>query len=195
MQTTWLRQGVSDSLKIYVLGWAADPSMIAPESECDTLCVYDYRTIEPLVIEYPYRKIDLIAWSYGVWAAEQMLRGVELTSAIAINGTPYPLNAEWGIHPRIFAKSVDNINIDVFARRMCSGMKQIVVIKRPQDECREELRILAEQFNREYTPHIDWNLAVVGGCDLIYPPVSQQRYWQSRGISIEYRQDMPHYFG
>lgn len=189
MQHSWITRGTSDRLRVVALGWAADPTMVEPLDGFDTLCIYDYRDIEPLRIEQ-YAEVHLVAWSYGVWAAEQVFREQEFTTAVAINGTPYPLSEEYGIPPKIFAMTVAKINIKKFIQRMCSGMPETIVLKRDQAECIAELQALADHFKREYTPTIKWTKAVIGLKDLIYPPAAQQRYWHE--IACELR-DEPHY--
>lgn len=58
MQVTWLKRGTSHRLRVVVLGWAADPSMVHPVDESDLVCIYDYRTIEPLKLDN-YTEIHL----------------------------------------------------------------------------------------------------------------------------------------
>lgn len=192
MQTTWITRGESDKLLVVALGWAADPSMVGSRDGFDTVCVYDYRTIEPLTFS-GYREVHLIAWSYGVWAAEHIFSGQNFDTAVAVNGTPYPMSEKYGIPQRLFELTVKNLDIVKFAQRMCVGMAQPIEIKRDEAECHAELRALGEQFKRDYTPCIAWTKAIIGMRDMIYPPQTQQRYWSEMGVEQQIEEGSPHF--
>lgn len=189
MQVTWLKRGTSHRLRVVVLGWAADPSMVHPVDESDLVCIYDYRTIEPLKLDN-YTEIHLIAWSYGVWAAEQIFDGQSFTTATAINGTPYPTDEQYGIPARIFAMTVASINIAKFVQRMSIGLPITPTLQRDEAECIDELRALAQHFTQRYTPKICWTQAVICLKDMIFPPQAQQNYWVQVPIILE--PSMPH---
>lgn len=195
MQTTWITRGENPRLRIIALGWAADPSMVGPREGFDTVCLYDYRTIEPQWWE-GYSEVHLTAWSYGVWAAEQIFsrHATQFATATAINGTPRPTDSQYGIEPRIFeltVRGIEKAGTQLFVERMCHGMAQPVTLGRPESECVEELRSLATQFREPYQPLIQWTEAIVGGEDRIFPPDSQKAYWHD--IPTQIIATMPHY--
>ena len=73
-----------------------------------------------------YKSIDVIAWSMGVWAASQAIgsMGLEVNSAIAINGTTHPIDDSKGIPQAIFQGTLDGLNdatLKKFQRRMCGS--------------------------------------------------------------------------
>ena len=73
-----------------------------------------------------YRKIRLVAWSLGVWAASVVFgkKPVSFTEAIAVNGTPCPVHDRWGIPETIFRGTLDNVTEEGmrrFNRRMYSA--------------------------------------------------------------------------
>lgn len=199
MQVKWLRKQGSRRLKVFALGWAADESMLGQvemESDCDVMCVYDYRIVERLGMEHGYAEVSLVAWSYGVWAAEQIFGGWSFVQAVAVNGTPMPVDENYGIAKRLFdltVRGVEKTGLEKFAQRMCDGADRVVEIKRSKDECVEELKALGQQFETEYIPGIEWSRAVVGGRDLIFPPDAQKRYWSKAGVEVEYVEQMPHF--
>lgn len=69
------------------------------------LVLYDYRTLEPLAAAdtASYGQITLLAWSFGVWVAEQVCRDIPFRRAVALNGTPLPVDARYGIPPQAMA--------------------------------------------------------------------------------------------
>ena len=199
MQIDWIVKNGNDKLLVVVLGWAADPTMVAGVVELrkdfDIVCIYDFREIRSLDTLGNYPEIHLIAWSYGVWAAEQILPEMDFASAVAVNGTPLPVDDEFGIQKKIFELTVNNINISKFEQRMCFGMRETVKIRRPENECIDELRALQKYFQNPYKVSIKWSKAVVGGRDLIFPPEKQLKYWNSNNTEVDYRQNAPHFIG
>lgn len=185
---------------VLALGWAADESMVttALTGDCDVMCVYDYRNIEPLTPPDSecYKSIELTAWSYGVWAAEQIFPHWNFQQAIAINGTPKPVDELYGISRRMFDMTVNGLEkagLQKFTLRMCNNTTERVQISRDTDECIEELRTLGDHFKMGYNPTLKWSRAVVGGHDLIFPPQTQMRYWSETAVEIDYREEMPHF--
>ena len=87
------KTGNSQLLLIFS-GWAASPEVfrqLETEPDTDLWICYDYRGMdfEGEALS-GYRKIRLVAWSLGVWAASVMFgkKPVSFTEAIAVNGTP-----------------------------------------------------------------------------------------------------------
>ena len=96
-----------------------------------------------------YTECHLVAWSMGVWAAEQALADWPFQSACAINGTPYPKHAQWGIDPEVFDATLAKLDATgrhKFERRMCSNAAQLQAYQalpaRPLDEIRAELQAI-----------------------------------------------------
>jgi hypothetical protein len=88
---------------------------------------YDYSDASfdaSLIAEYD--EVDVVGWSMGVWMAARSLSlaGIAVKSAIAINGTMFPVDAERGIAPEIFHGTLDGLSdatLMKFRRRMCGG--------------------------------------------------------------------------
>lgn len=113
MQTHWIKREGEDELLLFVLGWGADPHAvehIRPDGY-DSLAVFDYRVREPLSssLNSEYGRIHLFAWSFGVWAAEQIATELDLYQAVALNGTPLPINDRYGIPERAFSVTLRGI--------------------------------------------------------------------------------------
>ncbi|MDE6402992.1 MAG: DUF452 family protein, partial [Muribaculaceae bacterium] len=144
-----------------------------------------------------YRDIVVVAWSMGVMEAERILPHEELpvTLTIAINGTPRPVSDSEGIPVKIFRGTLDNLSeatLSRFNRRMCGGMdtyKKFNESKpdRSIESLREELSLLGQRA-LDPTPDysLDWDVAVIGLDDMIFPATNQFNAWSNtRIIAIE----------
>ena len=70
----------------------------------DVLIVCDYSTIDENIEKFTsYKEINLIAWSMGVFVAYLLKDKLpKFNKKIAINGTPLPVNDEFGIPVKPF---------------------------------------------------------------------------------------------
>lgn len=208
MQTTWIaRYEACDTLVIFVLGWASDPSMLSAMCEgvdgghnpkrFDAVCLWDFRDMsDGFEIPANYGEVHLVAWSFGVWVAERLFLGETFASAMAVNGTPRPVDSEYGIPPRVFGMTVRGIEKtghDKFFERMCDGLNPVVRCQRSDAETLAELRCFADYFSQSYSQTIAWSRAVVGGRDLIFPPQAQVLYWSSVAVELLVIEDAPHF--
>lgn len=199
MQEYWLKREGNPCLVIFVLGWAADHhavSHISPTG-CDVLCLYDYRQVYELHESdfERYQHKYLFAWSFGVWAAEQILSRVRFTRAVALNGTPFPVDSRYGIEPKrmtITLRGVRNSGTDEFNRRAYAQSYERLkqhLSPRTLQENYDELSTLATNSVLLYQPVIDWNKAVIGVDDVIFTPKNMADYWGIRGELLP----LPHY--
>ncbi|MFR8355607.1 MAG: pimeloyl-ACP methyl esterase BioG family protein [Parabacteroides sp.] len=93
-------------LLLFFAGWSASPESftgLKAENGTDIMLCYDYRDMTFHEDLSSYKEIHLIAWSMGVRMAELALAGKHaLTTATAINGTPRPIDDNFGIPENIF---------------------------------------------------------------------------------------------
>lgn len=206
MTQHWLVQQHNDRLIIFVLGWACDSGCVAHLATsfegCDVLCVYGYGGLEPeadygtlAAAIVPYTHRTLVAWSFGVWVAEQVFAGVKFDWAVAYCGSPFPVSAEFGIDPKRLAITVRGVTAhgsDGFNRRAYGNSYErlkSVLSPRGLDSDVAELKTLARLASVAYTPAIEWDMAVVGSEDTIFPQENLVRYWGSRSQVLP----LPHY--
>lgn len=190
MQYYWIRQGQGNRLHVVVLGWACGAEILAQarleESEWDVLCLYQYNDLSLDIDFSAYTNIRLTAWSFGVWVAQYLFGGdTRVTSATAINGTPRPVDEQFGIHPKAFAltvRGIERVGIDRFMEQMCGNRVQEyrgVAKLRPIEILSHELKFLGESFQTIPTSPIRWTEAVVGMSDTIFPPKAMLNFWQT----------------
>lgn len=204
MEKHWLRREGSDRLVIFVLGWAADHTLvehIRPEG-CDVLCVYDYRDIARLSAEdsdmlRSYPRKYLFAWSFGVLAAEALMQGLDITftRAIALNGTPLPADEKLGIGGRRLRLTLQQLmkhGMDEFNHRAYGEhYERLRERLSPRGLCDNvaELDVLTAVAPGRYPPVIAWDKAVVGERDVIFTPENMLNYWGERAELLP----LPHY--
>lgn len=166
-----------------------------PDGGFSVWSVYDYRDEQfPVERLKSFREIHVAAWSLGVWEAARVLHGVKLASAIALNGTLKPVDAEYGIAPEIFAATRDNWSEAArvkFNRRI--GLPAEFISPRPIASEREELSLLLERItSTEKMPDNIYKLAVIGTMDRIFLPAKQRSFWQTTCTGI-IELDAPHF--
>jgi pimeloyl-[acyl-carrier protein] methyl ester esterase len=205
MRTVW-KVGGHRKLLLFFSGWAMDdhPTAGLFAEEMDICTCFDYADLETGEVERwrTYGEIALMAWSTGVWAAEQVLGKLDLplSKAIAINGTPTTVQDETGIPRSVFQGTYDKLSpqsMQKFQRRMLGNAADYgrfldVKPQRNLENQRDELqRILEADFEALSVGLIKWDKAIVGTLDAIFPPQNQLRYWTSRVPVLEL--DMPHF--
>ena len=212
MKTVWLRKEGAKELLLLFNGWGMDGRIgdhlleksLSEKFTMDLLLCYDYRNLEldAIVMEEiaHYNHITLVAWSFGVWAAQQTTLP-PIAEAIAINGTISPIEAEKGIRPDVFMATLSTWseeNRNRFNRRMCGSSETLALFtsispNRSAVDQQEELARLQEHLQTAGTTTAAWsyNHAIIGGRDLIFPAQQQSSAW--KGIPQTLISDMPHF--
>lgn len=201
MQTHWITNN-NDRLILFFTGWGMDfyPTQHLSHEGYDLCVCYNYSDSIPAPISrwFQYKEIYLVAWSMGVWMAEKIFRDIlfDFTRAVAINGTPTPVNDLTGIPVQIADstyRTMDNDNLNRFYRRINQTPINIEQFEqnKPQrtiDDQRKELGLLVNQTGY-YKPRIKWGKALISINDQIFSAENQKKYWTERPltpIQIEY---------
>lgn len=200
----------------------ASVAHLALPPQCDLLALYDYRTLnlDNSLEELPwssYDEITVIAWSLGVWTAEQVIpkwwrdslcdsTHLAQLRLIAVAGSPYPMHDLWGIPRQTFEGTLAGLteeNRQRFNRRMCGGKRYEplyeILSKRPTEELRAELQAVYESLLDERlsvtTPqsNLKWHLAIIGERDLIFPAKHLTALWQALEVPMILLADGYHY--
>ena len=193
----------------------ATVSHLTLPDQCDLLALYDYRDLEQSddLADLPwdsYEAVTIVAWSLGVWAAEQVVPHWSILPTkqrlIAVAGSPYPMHDQWGIPKQIFVGTLEGLtdeNRQRFNRRMCGGKryKQLydILSERPTTELRDELQAvydsLATPEASESTPHtrLAWDLAIIGERDQIFPAKNLSTLWEAVNVPTLLFSDGYHY--
>lgn len=202
------RRPENDELVVLYGSWGSDENVFTPlcNDDFDFILFYNYSADEPLVLPEmkTYRKITIIGWSLGVWAAEYLLpkTGIIPDLTIAVNGTPIPADDNYGIPLKVFEGTLNNIteeNMDKFYFRMFGDKKtyQLNSSRIPHRNIKslhDELRWLYNRMMEQTEPGFRWDYAVTSEIDRVFPSQNVNSYW-SRQISTKHIiLPMPHYF-
>lgn len=195
MQQYWLKQEGNQDLILYMLGWAATPnaiSHICPQ-RYDVLAVCNYTSIEPIpaTLLSGYRRIYLFAWSFGIWVAEQTCKDLPLYKAVALNGTPYPVDPRYGMRLRVVLRTMRcqaNNGTKPAAEHQDSTryMPSGPYPDRGSLEKITELENLAKWSQENQERSIHWDKAYIADKDEIFPPANMRAYWEPLGLGTSF---------
>ena len=200
MKQYFIRNDGNDRLILFFGGWGSWPSLFMDNKIADgydCLLCYDYRemTFDPDLLT-GYSRVCVLAWSMGVAVADRILSGYLgpasslhgylpcIESATAVGGTVFPVNDRFGIPEAVFSGTLENMSEQVlarFRRRMCGKDLEYYMSCRPDrnsGELKDELTALQDFVKDEYEHHMRWDLAVVGGRDMIFPAANQSAAWE-----------------
>ena len=211
MNIDFLRRSGSPTLELFFAGWGMDsrPFAWAADSphtaDCDFAVCYDYTDIQLDKVNqanaqlHGYSEVRVRAWSLGVYAASLVLpdMGCAISTAVAINGTLWPVDDELGIPHAVYdatAASLSAESLERFNRRMCGAHRAVFESRRPLrsvDSLRAELLHIREcAADRSRPQFTGWTQAVLSSRDKIFPIANMRRAWFA---TPQLELDEPHY--
>lgn len=208
MKTYIRRREKNDQLVIVYGGWGTDENVFIPlcNDDFDFILFYNYSADEALVLPEmkTYKRITLIGWSLGVWAAEYLSQktGIIPDITIAVNGTPVPADDQYGIPLNVFEGTLNNIteeNMEKFYLRMF-GDKQTFKLnsdripKRNVKSLHDELRWLYNRIMEQKESGFRWDYAVTSEFDRVFPAKNLTGYWENEEATKHIILPLPHYF-
>lgn len=199
-----VRNSGNRRLLLFFAGWGMDERPFRPfrpdeGEDCMVCCDYRSADFRPSLLA-GYGEVRLAAWSMGVWMGSEVWRAhggslPPLRAAVALNGTPCPIDATRGIDPRIYRMTErgmrDGRNAEEFYRRMCHTGEEFARFmelrpQRPATELREELEALRTRYEArqgettDEAPPLRWSRACIGEADRIFPPEAQRAAWDGQ---------------
>ncbi len=208
MKTYIRRREANDELVVVYGSWGTDENVFVPlcNDEFDFILFYNYSADEALVLPEmkTYKRITLIGWSLGVWAAEYLSpkTGIKPDITIAVNGTPIPADDQFGIPLNIFEGTLNNItelNMEKFYLRMF-GDKRTYRLNRDRlprrtvKSLHDELRWLYNRMMEQKEPGFTWNYAITSEFDRVFPAKNLKSYWEKEEMTKHIILPLPHYF-
>jgi biotin synthesis protein BioG len=204
MDQIWINKKQNPTCILFFNGWGMDAKAIEHiDTEGFDVCMfYNYRRIESITDNFKnYQKVIIIAWSLGVWAAEQaiFLSDVTIHKSLAINGTSCPVHDQYGIPNRVFDMTLQGWNETSrvkFNRRMMGGDKNLYDCEkflsgRSAIDQKEELQAIYSAYNKNHNHPINWDAALVGMNDLVFPVSNQLNWWTGKAKITE--TNRPHF--
>lgn len=197
MRIEWLTKNNTDQVLVFFNGWGMDERTFpCLEEVTDTVMCWDYRVLDSGGIPSfsGYKKINVVAWSMGVWAAANVLPewGVHPDCLVAFNGTERPVDNRWGIPLPVYLlteRRMDEKGRDKFFSRMftCPEEREKFFYNPPGRKLEEQIREL-EAIRRQseiYRNTLKWDKTFISEKDLIFPVENQKNWWQERGVLTE----------
>ena len=197
MKCVWHTRKGRPRLLLFFLGWGMDERPFRPlaAQEVDVLLLYDYRNLALPALPESYEEIEVLGWSFGVYAALRHLSQGNVLSvnrAIFLNGTGAPYDRHLGIPPRLFDATykafqrAPRATLLRFYRNMFSEEEDWLLFQEhlPQRLPEELLEELASA--RHWPPLLEGvkGQALCHTDDAIIPYENQKRYWQK--VHVEY---------
>ena len=179
----------SDTLLLFFAGWGCDEYEFEHlQAESDVLLLYDY---SDLILDFDfsnkYKKIDLIAFSAGVFVASVFRFNFEPNRKIAIDGNPYLFDEYYGLSEDM-QKILYNIteeNADSFAKNYLikteEEYRNFHPSKRTLESCRMEFDNLKKIYRDNEQKITDiYNYAIFGSEDPIFNVSAQKEFYGNR---------------
>ncbi len=182
-----------DQLILFFNGWGMDDAVVnhldIGNYDLQIFYNYDQDFCVDLKFHKTYKKIFLVAWSMGVWAASQTLENSELDieKSIAINGTLRPVDDNYGIKRSVFKGTIERFSIrnkQKFDRRMMKSkddfqtFQSIKSFRTFEDQLLElkNIYVLSQSVCNDFI----FDKAVIGKNDLIFTEENQNAFWKNK---------------
>ncbi len=196
MNSTWLRTGDGGEVHVFALGWGQTAAAVPPESlpaAGDVLALHEWHRDGALPSLDGYGRRNLIAWSFGVWAAARLAAAWD--RALAVNGTLTPVDAECGIAPEIFNATVEQWRPRVSAAKFWRRMGAPSGPERRDADLLEELEYFAAAVAASPEAPNCYGAAWIGRRDRIFSAENQCRSWARHAGVAVHEFDWPHWCG
>lgn len=184
-------------LLIFFCGFYTDENCFCEfdNNTSDILYIYDYSDLNFEELSYfdfsPYVEINLIAYSYGVFVANEAKDYLPfIDKSIAISGTIYPIDENFGIKPKIFDLMLYAFNEDViknFKEKMELNSNGIIKnAKREIDNLKDELNNIKNYVqNNEIKKHLEFDSVIITKKDRIIPYMAQKLFYEKHKNILE----------
>ena len=196
MKYKWLNQNKNTDLILFFNGWGMDESVVKHLvcGNYDVVMFYDYNSIETDFFDKynieVYEEINIIGWSMGVMICAYIIQSYNIRAdkITVINGTLKPIDADYGINPKIYDLTIRGFNENSknrFVKNMFNSSvpSQIEKIERSIDNLKNELISIKNFAGKFNLNPIKPSKIVICNEDKIIPAKSQSKYW---GIAPNY---------
>lgn len=191
MQSHWLNKQNNNKLIIFFTGWSFDykPFEFLNCEDFDVLIIYDYNDLElPQIPEY--KEYFLISWSMGVYTSYLLKDKLpKFTKKIAINGTPFPVNDEYGIPLKPFILTLRHAKTGLerkFYQNIFNSEDEYTQYTKTQVERTIENRVseLNTLYSKIKSTEISYqnyfDTAIISNNDKIIPTKNQINFWEGK---------------
>lgn len=190
---TFFRNNNSDELILFFCGWGLDEKPFNPiKSDRDILFVFDYvNATKNFKFDFDflkYKKITLIAFSYGVFVAGFLKDNLpKCDLKIAINGTLKPLDENLGIPEKIFSLTLEHMSENTaykFREKLFDDKAHLDLFNqnlpfRDLKSSLDELSALKDYFLQSKEVDFKYDMVLIGEKDKVIPTKNQKNFWQT----------------
>lgn len=191
MKQVFIVKENNPKLVLFFAGWGMDEHVFYDHrpNRSDLMICYDYRSLSfDATLLAPYSSVYVVAWSMGVWAAEQIFinGGLKKMHMVAYNGTPFPVSDDFGIASTVYQGTYDGLNektLSKFYKRMCGSISSMLEFeqrlpKRSIEELKQELLTIKElSESNNIIGRCVWDKAIIGNNDRIFLSDNQRKAW------------------
>lgn len=193
MKTKLLKNNSTD-LIIFLAGWGCDDVQFK-NIKCskDLLLCWDYSVLDFDFNFTPYKNIDLISYSAGVFVIGLIQSKLpKLNYKIAINGNLKIFDEYFGIsEPALnFMQNLNLNNYMDFRRKFLVNSEEELEdfnknsSIRTFESCDDELKAL-QNYYAEYKPNFDFDIAILSENDKVFTPSHQKKYYNNKYIELK----------
>ncbi len=187
----------STRLLIFFCGFYTDADCFIEfdNNSSDILFVYDYSDFDVSELNYfdftPYVEINLIAYSYGVFAANVAYDFLPvLNKKIAISGTIFPIDDNFGIPLKIYDIMLNSFSLDVIknfkAKMQKNSNGEIKDSKRSLESLKNELISIKNYvLNNKIEENLEFDTVILTKKDRIIPYSAQSAFYSDHHNKIE----------
>lgn len=192
MKISWIKKENSPNLIIFFGGFACDENLLKPFGfgGVDVAMFHDYSSMEAEIPAefFEYSRVDVAAWSFGVWAADFIADKLPPAhTRIAICGSPSPVHDSLGIPKEIFEGTLKNFSenvrekflLRVFGAANYNACKNLFAGRSAADE-KAELENLGANFKKFSARPENWTRAIAAKNDKIFPLANLKNAWGGR---------------
>lgn len=191
MKVRFIKQENTDKLILFFSGFAQPSNLLdGIDTSCDFAYVYDYRDCK-LDISFLelYKDIYIVAWSLGVFVASYIFLNTKFKVhfTIAINGTIKAIDTRYGIDPKTYKATYNNLtnsSFIKFQKRICSNADfenyHKLTLDRTILELQQELIVVEEHYEKadiDKLAKIYWQEAFISKKDRIFLKTIQENFW------------------
>jgi len=195
MEFHWLNKQNNDNLIVFFCGWSFDykPFENLSCGNYDVIAIYDYNHIDDAdkiknEISLNYKTKTLITWSMGVYVAYELKNTLPVfDKKIAINGTPHPIDDNFGIPEKTFELTLKYVDTGLqgkfqknLFKRNDDFKKYITApVKRNIENQKSELQALNDYINSNKIQYKKfYDCAIISDTDKIIPSRNQINCWE-----------------
>jgi biotin synthesis protein BioG len=206
MRFHWLNNQNNKKLIIFFAGWSFDqiPFKFLDCEDFDVMIVYDYSAFNTKTYislfalqktAKQYEKTYLLAWSMGVYVAYLLKDKLpNFSKKVAINGTPFPVDDQFGIPQKMFLLTLRHAETGLegkFYQNVFDNNEEYeryskTSVARSIKNRVEELQALYDKIKVTKVVYKDYyDKALVSNNDKIIPTKNQLNFWKDKAETIE----------